>query len=103
MAELSEGETTALSCIGMLVLIPVSVVLDGWALSVVWNWFAAPYLHTPGLAVVPAIGVRLVASLLQRYNAADYDIKDKWYVAYLRGVAIPLLAVGMGWVLRLFL
>jgi hypothetical protein len=57
------GMKITLGTLGVLALLVASTVLDGWAVSVCWNWFMVPYLNMPHLAIVPAIGIRLTVGL----------------------------------------
>lgn len=89
-----------------IVLLPLGIILDGWAISVLWNWFAVPYLHAPAIGIVVAIGLKLTWATFSRVydgdkRPAQVKKRDTWdVVGYALG---PLIAVGMGWFVRLFL
>lgn len=48
----------------LLLFLPVSVLINGWALAVLWRWFLLPAFDLPALSIGYAIGLSVIASLL---------------------------------------
>ncbi len=102
------------SCIGlvvlMVVMVAVTAILRGWALAMLWGWFVAPTFEIHALTIVEAIGIGLVFNLMQT-STADAKKKDgatkDWtdilgdYLGY--GVFVPLAAVGLGYIIKMFM
>lgn len=49
-----------LAIVGVVALLILSSVLNGWVLSILWGWFLVPTLKLPPLTVVQAIGIAMV-------------------------------------------
>lgn len=85
-----------------IVLLPLGIILDGWAISVLWNWFVVTYIHAPVMSVTVAIGFKLTWCMFSR----DYDDKPaqarkrEWWEPWAYMFVVPLLVVGMGWFVR---
>jgi hypothetical protein len=94
------GMKITLGTLGVLALLVASTVLDGWAVSVCWNWFMVPYLNMPHLAIVPAIGIRLTVGLF--IHAAKETEKRDWYDSIMQALLGPVFAVGLGWLVKAF-
>ena len=104
----SLGEVGAVFAVVVaLVLVGVvSILLNGWALSVLWGWFVAPQFALPPLSVPIAIGLVLTAQLIIRPDYGTTKHKDSDFgdvIGKAVGAAIaPLAVVGVGWLLLHF-
>ena len=91
---------------GFVVIVVLSTLLNGWALSVIWNWFMPVIFHLPALRLVEAMGIALtVAYLTHQYSDAQSK-HDGWEAvghAVVHTVVKPLLAVGIAWCIKSFL
>jgi ACR3 family arsenite efflux pump ArsB len=85
-----------------LVALPAASLMNGWAISVLWNWFMMPYLHFPALNVLPAMGVALTVGMMTKTPNVATE-KQEWYERLIGVFIGPLVAIGLGWLLRLFL
>jgi putative Mn2+ efflux pump MntP len=47
-------------------IIGIYSVLNGWVLTILWNWFIIPVFHLPQLTIVQAIGVVMVIGYLTK-------------------------------------
>ena len=101
-------------CLGLVVwsifLIVISVILNGWALSVLWGWFIVPVFATPTLMTLQAIGISSIANFLLARVAdtkteqdKDKTVGDKMVEGFAIVVGQPLFAVFFGWVITLFM
>ena len=87
----------------MIVLIPISVFMNGWALSLLWGWFISPPFGIPTLTIMQAFGVALVCSFVAIPHKSDSrDEKTRLSDQITNSTIIPIVAVGIGWVVRQF-
>jgi hypothetical protein len=80
----------------VLLLSPLLYLYDGWALSLLWLWFAVPALDVPALGVVQAAGLCLVVSFLRdhvQYRDHVADVSSNLALILTR----PLIYVAVGW------
>lgn len=99
-----------LSCLGLLAglvgVIIVASILNGWAISVLWLWFVAPLFGLPVLTIPQAIGLSLVIGMFtSRYRDQD-DAKDKTgriVNSLVLAVFMPVFAVVIGSVVKMFI
>lgn len=94
--------------VGVVTLMVVGAVLNGYALSVLWGWFVVPTFGAPPLLIVPAIGISLVVSYLTHQMPNSKDEDDRAFgqmVAHRTGITIgkPLFALFFGWIIHLFM
>jgi len=76
-----------------LIIAPVRTVLDGYVLTVIWNWFAWPV--TPLRLTVPlAIGIMCLISCFKGrgYNKERWSISDYWS-AYRLSFLLPTITL----------
>jgi hypothetical protein len=105
-------EDTAIGClIGLIALgvAPFGYVINGWVLTVLWQWFVVGRFDAPPLRIPVAIGISLIVGLLTaRYDTVSDDRNKEQRRTDARGnifasVLSPLLVLGIGWIVRLFL
>jgi hypothetical protein len=93
--------------LGFLALIPLSVIWRGYALTVLWAWFVAPTFGLPELAIAPAIGLSLVVRYLTHQSDAvktpEGDFGERMAKACAYALLLPLLVLGIGWVVHQFM
>jgi len=82
-----------------------NVLVHGWALTLLWNWYAVPFAGAPPLSIPMGIGLTaLVAVILgQRGLVGPKDPEEKEFVRVLTPFVRPLLAVLIGWIARGYL
>jgi hypothetical protein len=97
---MSEDKTkeAALSCAGSLALLaltPAFALYRGWALWILWGWFA-PLAWGP-LPWLNAVGVCLISSLLTAHaGAKDRGVMESFSLA----ICFPLLVLAVAGVLH---
>ena len=78
--------------------------VDGWSLSVVWNWFIPNIFGLTTLTIVQAIGVMLVARLINgKISSKDKPSTEEVIRAIVKNSFISVFFVGIGFVVTLFL
>lgn len=94
----------------IILLIIASVILrfvDGWAIHLLWKWFAVPIFHLPELGIAESIGVAvLFRTLLATYERVDTEKESttqRNLNLFVVGLVGPAVSLMVGWVVRLFL
>ena len=91
----------------------IGIVWNGFVLSTLWGWFMVPAFGLPAFGVIKAAGISLVV----RYLTYQLDTKDfteddgktseeklkKGLYTLSFAIIYPLFALGVGWVVHLFL
>lgn len=89
-----------------LITIPISVVLTGWALSILVGWFLVP-LGFPTVGLWHAAGISAILQLALRPSPtwkADDDVSLRACCnRLLMAVFAPLFAIALGFVLKSFM
>ena len=86
-------------CLGLLVLRVGTYIVNGLALKVLWGWFLVQF-GLPEIGLAHAIGIGLTAGCLAHQfvkNDAEWDE----VVGY--QIALPAVAVMVGWIVQLFM
>ena len=94
------SEVAFLGCLGAIALTPLVALLDGWAMAVMWRWFVVPIFHIQALGVAPCCGLVVLAALLTHQ---DSKRSVEGWALYALYVVRPLMLLGIGWIVRLFL
>lgn len=85
---------------GILAALSVGIVVQGWALSVLWNWFVLAWIDVPSLTVPLATGLTLVRHYLLPFGHSDDEFS--WWDLTARIFIIPPGVVLFGWVIYNF-
>lgn len=92
-------------CMGVLVfgvvLTVINVVLDAWALAILWTWFVVPLFNVPNMGLIDAAGISLIVNFLIR-EARKTDEEIDWAKTIAKVLVPPLTSVGIGWILMQF-
>lgn len=80
--------------------IALLMIEQGWAISVLWAWFIVP-LGVQALSIPAAIGVGITISMMHVKKGNKED--GEWYETIGFAVLKPLLAVGIGWIVKQFM
>lgn len=91
-----------------VITIAVSMILNGYALSVLWAWFIVPTFQCVSLTVPAAIGVAMTVSYLTHRITRD-DADDKrtfterlgWSIAV--SITKPAMSLMFGFVVKSFM
>ena len=107
--------TTGLACIGgvaIFLLIGVfGSIINGWVLSILWQWFVVPLFNLPHLSIPYAIGISLIVSVLKSSNLSHSKPKNEEKKDTTTLLAetisiilfVPLFILFLGWVVTLFM
>jgi hypothetical protein len=83
------------SFVGMVGLFLAAILTRGFVLTVLWGWFAVPVFGLPALGIAPALGLTVLLNYLLNHR------KEGQSLAGIFGGA--LAALGVGWVIHLFM
>ena len=108
---MKKDDTTVLGCLGLIALfvivIPASVIMNGWVLSIMWRWFIVPFFHLPELTIAYAVGISMVISLFKDKSSVSQNneksLSEKIISAFVYAFILPLLSLGFGWIVLQFI
>ncbi len=82
-------------------LVGAACVLEGWVATKLWAWFVIPQFHLAPLPLAIAIGLSFLISVY-RYSPAAPEKESDWKPLGMI-IAKPMLLLGMGWIVTLFM
>jgi len=87
-----------------IIMIPVSTVINGWVLSILWGWFIVPAFNQPSLSVIAAVGVSITIRFVT-YQISDIKTEYQKDAHELFGMSfiMPFIILFIGWLVTLFL
>ena len=85
----------------LVIAVPLLVLWQGLAVSTLWGWFLVP-IGAPGLSVVAAAGVCLIASAMRMRHNKSADTSAERYEAIATAVIVPVVALAIGWIIKTF-
>ncbi len=84
-----------------IILMIVTLPLNGVALKLLWGWFMVPTFGLPVISLVQATGIALVIRFLtQRHIPRDEDEEKQLFN---HEIFVPVLAIAFGWSVHLFM
>lgn len=86
----------------LFIAVPLIVILRGFVLTVLWGWFVVTTFGLPELSLPAALGVALVAQFLiyHPYRKPEESTSSERIG---RAVGYNLFALGIGWIVHLFI
>ena len=94
MADKTNISTTG--CIAAILVLPISILLRGWVLTKLWEWFVVPGFGLEPISIPIAYGLALVVTLLNP-TLSEHDSRDIWE-AVIFSILMPLFFLAIGWV-----
>jgi len=93
-----------------VILFVVTPICRGWAMSVLWRWFVVPAFELPSISITQAIGLILVLNYIVSWPAAKKSEDERKALGILSlcllrffyAAVLPLLSVGLGWIVLQF-
>ena len=89
-----------------LIYIVFGALWRGYVLFLLWAWFVVPTFGAPTLSIPAAIGVSLIVTYLARDGRPAEKVKkfsEQLASALVRAGLAPLIALGIGSVVRVFM
>lgn len=84
----------------IILIIPISVILNGFVLSKIWNWFM-PYIGVVEITTPVAIGLSCIPGLFRNRNVTEKELKIKG--ALFQIIGAPLFLLFFAYIVTLFL
>ena len=102
---------TFLSCLGaialVIIIVPLSMIMHGWVLSIMWGWFVVPLFGLPALTIPYAIGISAVVGIFKGNSTANKDDNKTATTKFLEALFVafvaPLITLGFGWIVLQFI
>lgn len=96
-----------LGCLLVLLITPISIALNGWALATLWAWFIAPVFSVSNLSIANAIGIATVVNFIVPKPAKPKPEKKPTMGELIAQMLLevflnPLFAVLFGWLIYQF-
>ena len=82
-------------------VVALGVLLQGWAIHLLWNWFIPPIFGLTGLTIGQSIGLSLVVGIFTSSPSTARD-EDRSASAF-REVANPFIYVLLGWIVQMII
>jgi ABC-type Mn2+/Zn2+ transport system permease subunit len=96
-------DTNLLAIIGILLMVPVSAIWNGFVIVRLWHWFIVSTFGITELTIMQGLGLSLVASLLTYNSAAAQNKDDSTAMVIARALLVPALFLLLGYIYSLFL
>ena len=95
----------ALIVAATILLLIVSPIANGWALSILWKWFIVPLFGLGSLSIAQAIGLGLVVSFVAMPSPTKLQESYTEWLGRMYGIAItkPLYSLLFGYIVKGFL
>lgn len=86
----------------ILTFIIIQTVLTGIALKIIWNWFIVDYFQIKELTIPVALGISVLFSLFKDIKVKRNPEKDSPASVVVIALIVPIIALGLGYVIHLF-
>lgn len=84
-----------------VVIIPLSIMINGFALMKIWNWFMVPTFELPALRLAQSIGIGLLWTTIRM--PAGTPKSENPGLSLIIGISVePALVLATGWVVKTF-
>jgi len=99
-------ETAVLSCLGLIVAVPLSAIMRAFVLVTMWKWFVTPTWNVTAPTPVVAYGLTLLIGMLVPSQSSVSDPtdtpKDKIQQSFGALLLGPLLILALAWLVQRF-
>lgn len=92
-------DNKVLAAIGAVVAVPVTMIIEGWVISIMWWWFIV-LLGVVQIGIAHSLGISAVVSL---FKSASPKNDDTLFVTILKAIFQPLFVLFIGWIIHLFM
>lgn len=89
--------------LGVIGILFLGTILNGWVFSILWEWFVAPVFGLPLLSIPAAIGVALCSSYLTHQQSFHEDHKVDPLKTVAHSLLRPFMALAIGFIVKQFI
>jgi len=92
--------------VAQAIALPIRILLVGFVFLTFWGWFVVPTFDLPTLTLPAAIGIALAVQFITKHTpltSEERTDKEFWEDWAARTFFIPAFALGIGWVVHLFM
>jgi hypothetical protein len=92
--------------VSVIAIIAIATIGNGFALSILWEWFVMPVFSVGVLGIAEALGLSLVIGFMTYQSDAVSKKEEEGNPllnAFLLAVFRPVFILFMGWLITLFL
>jgi len=93
------------SVLSIVALVVINIVVNAWALTILWAWFVVPVFALPILTIGQAAGLACIISFIWGGNGRKSEYKtgsvEWWSELVSKAVFNPVLAVAVGFIIHL--
>ena len=82
-----------------LLFVIIDILFGGFVTTVLWGWFFSPTFNVHGLGLTQSIGLNIFISLFTARSNPGDDQFSRRVIFFLT----LLLALGLGWIVHLFM
>jgi hypothetical protein len=103
---LKEEDTLAVKLwklLGALVLFAVSIYLSTYTVQHLWQWFVVPLFSVPVLGLLQAMGLAMFVRYLTKGPTYYVEREDAYKDRLIHSIMHPVLALGVGYVVHLYI
>ena len=89
-----------------IILMVLSAIFSGYALSVLWSWFIVPTFGLPAISIPVAIGISIIVGYMSRSvteKDEDESFGDIMTKGIITAITKPAMALLIGYVVHLFM
>jgi hypothetical protein len=98
------SKTTILLLIFLvIIIIPLSTLINGFAVMKLWNWFIPSIFELRHIGLVQAMGLALVVRYLTyvvRHEHDERDTDEKLMSSIIGAVVVPAIGLALGWIIK---
>lgn len=87
----------------LIALVVISSILRGYVLSVLWGWFVVPTFGLPALSIPIAIGISMILAFTTHQISVKKEEDKSVGTQFSNIILHPLLVLGIGWIVTLFI
>lgn len=87
--------------IGVSSIIAALAAWRGYVLSVLWLWFIVATFGVPAISIPAAIGIMLIVGMFKNTAKKNtHDVEESAWETLGKGFVVPLIVLGMGWIVK---
>lgn len=103
----SKSEDRAITCLAWLITFGIAIIMaiiQGWVLTVLWDWFVVPTFNVSQLSIAVAIGISIIVSMFRGGYTTNKEQTLEQKIGVVVGIILsPFLSLLLGWIVHMFM